>query len=188
MFRISPPASFLIFEGRYSPITFDARLVVEFIVAGGDRGMRGEYAPRSYLLLVSSKVLEHGESEENRVPFVHVIGGDFRLQALERQISADSQNRFLRYPGMLVSTVEILGYEPVFGRVSRKIGVEKIDRDASRSGLVMHPNHVMLPDAHLHVSAFDPYGYLERKRLHERARVEVRVQSLPAAQKGLYSG
>ncbi len=98
-----------------------------------------------------------------------------RLQALERQISAYSENRFLRYPGMLVSTVEILGYEPVFGRISRKIGVEKIDRNSSRSGLVMHPNHVMLPYAHLHVSTFEPYGYLERKRFHERTRVEVGV-------------
>ena len=34
----------------------------------------------------------------------------------------------------------------------------------------------MLPDAHLHISICDPDGYLERKRFHERARVEVGVQ------------
>ncbi len=91
------------------------------------------------------------------------------------------------YPGMLVSTVEILGYEPVFGGVSREIGVQKIDRDSPRAGLVMHSDHVMLPDAHLHVPAFDPDGYFERKRFHERARVEVGVYLFLLAQKGLYS-
>jgi len=72
---------------------------------------------------------------------------------------------------VIVPTVQKLGDEAVFGRVSGQVGVQKIDRYPS-----LDAHLIVLPDADVDVSPADLNGDLKGERLHKGAGIEIGVE------------
>ena len=97
-------------------------------------------------------VLQKRQSQERRVPLVHMVGADvFVTQRLEHRHAAHSQDDFLTEPMAGVAVVERLGQTLLPGLVFLQSGVEKIDRHRMTEDAA----HDVAPSADPHRSTGD---------------------------------
>ena len=107
------------------------QVIGEFVMSGRHRGVSSKDAFLPNLLLIAAKFPQERQGQKDRMAFIHVIGGDSRLQAFEGEVAADAQNGFLADPRVVVPTVKKLSDQAVFGSVYGQVGVQKIDGDAT---------------------------------------------------------